>query len=615
MESHASQEEQIFRLSQLLDITTGPLPTLIFPVLETLLGLRKLRTVYHRLPPHTPREFFSIYLEALRVTLDCPPLERAQIPAIGPCVLVANHPFGMIEGIALGAILAKVRADFKFLGNYLLDQVPDLRPHNIAVDPFGGATAMQRNYAPLRATMQWLRDGGALAVFPSGEVAHYIRGQGVTDPPWQENLARIIRRAHAPVIPVYFSGANSLRFQLLGMLHPRVRTVLLPSELLNKAGKTLRIHIGAPLTPAELTAVATDTEMMKHLRAQTYALGTIPAPTTTALLDDPAAGEGRRQPATDEPMEPVAPAEPVTTLTSEMAALPAEAMLCESGEFQVYLAASAQIPHMLYEIGRQREIAFRLVGEGSRTALDLDAFDQTYLHLFLWNTDKQEVAGAYRLGQADVIVRQSGVAGLYTSTLFKYDASLITRFDAVLELGRSFVRAEYQRSFSALYLLWRGIGQFIGRNPQYRYLFGPVSISDEYTSMSQQLLAAFLTANHLWTDLTECIAPHHPMCIDNGAQSVEEIASIDELSKQISALESGERGIPVLLRHYLRLGGRLLGFNIDPQFSNAIDGLILVDLLQTPPKLLEKYIGAECMDRLVRYHQTSNDSDLACADR
>ncbi len=490
----------------------------MYVLLTICLVSSRINTLYAGLPPHQPRDFFRLFLAALDVSLHYENAELAHIPAEGACVLVANHPFGMVEGIALGALLAQVRPDFKFLGNFLLDRVPDMVPFNIPVDPFNGHGAQQRNIAPLRATMRWLADGGALVLFPAGEVAHYqLRRRGISDPPWQENLVRVLRRAQAPVLPVFFAGANSLRFHLLGLLHPRLRTVLLGTELVNKAGKTLHIRIGTPIPAARLADFPDDTELLAYLRTATYALATSPAPGwseddlhTPAPLPAAPAAAAPGLPAIIS-LEPIAPPEPSAWFNAEIATLPAEALLCSCGEFQVYAADAVQIPHLLREIGRQREISFRQVGEGTGTALDLDRFDQYYQHLFLWNREKCELVGAYRLGKTDVIVRQYGIGGLYTSTLFRYDASLLEHTGPMLELGRSFIRPEYQRSHSALYLLWRGIGLCVVRNPRYRFLFGAVSISDEYSTMSRQLMTTFLTANHWHDDLTSCVSPLYPI--------------------------------------------------------------------------------------------------------
>jgi putative hemolysin len=284
-------------------------------------------------------------------------------------------------------------------------------------------------------------------------------------------------------------------------------------------------------------------------------------------------------------------------LAAELAALPASCLLCENRDFQVYCTRAGQTPAMMREIGRQRELTFRLAGEGTGRASDIDAFDAYYDHLFVWQREKREMVAAYRLGAVDEIVRERGIAGLYTSTLFRYDGTLLRRLGPMLELGRSFVRPEYQRSFAALHLLWRGIGQYVARQPRFRFLFGAVSISDGYATASQQLLTSFLQDNCFNVALRDCVQPRNPVAFAEAPLSelegAEPIADLEALSRRILELESSRRGVPVLLRQYLKLGGSILGLNRDPQFSNVIDGLIVVDLLRAPARVVERYLGAE----------------------
>ena len=278
----------------------------------------------------------------------------------------------------------------------------------------------------------------------------------------------------------------------------------------------------------------------------------------------------------------VAPISP-GVMEFEIGSLGAECRLASSGGLEVILARSAQVPNTLREIGRLREITFRAAGEGTGRALDLDRFDQRYLHLFVWNPAKREIAGAYRLASTS-----DGAESLYTATLFHYGPEFLSRVGPALELGRSFIRPEYQRSFSPLLLLWKGIGRFVAANPGYKTLFGPVSISNQYSALSRELMIAFLEKREWLSGLADLVRPRRP---PPRRASAEYCRDLDDLSDIVSDLQPGERGVPVLLRQYLRLGGKLLGFNVDPDFSNALDGLILVDLTRTAPRLLERYLG------------------------
>jgi putative hemolysin len=254
----------------------------------------------------------------------------------------------------------------------------------------------------------------------------------------------------------------------------------------------------------------------------------------------------------------------------------------------------------LHEIGRLREVTFRAVGEGTGRATDLDRFDDTYTHLCLWDNKQHCVVGAYRIGQVDHILAQQGANGLYTSTLFDFHPQLLDRLNSSLELGRSFIRPEYQRSYAPLLLLWKGIGHYLVANPHYRYLFGPVSISSDYTANSRQLMVGSLTRYFMVKELSGLVSPRQPVAVMPlkiegipARKSDPLLCDMEEISALVADLESDNRGIPVLLRHYLSLGGKLLAFNLDPDFGNVIDGLLLVDLQHTDQKQLQRYLGRD----------------------
>jgi len=331
---------------------------------------------------------------------------------------------------------------------------------------------------------------------------------------------------------------------------------------------------------------------MAYLRHRTYALPHNEAPAHQPIellstFEIPKATE-----------EPIALASPSGHLREEIEKLPSSQCLMESGKLVVFHARAGQIPQTLQEIGRLREISFRAVGEGSGKSCDLDEFDSNYIHLFIWNRSAGELVGAYRLGPTDEILPFSGLRGLYTSTLFSFAKGFRQRIACALEMGRSFVRPEYQRSMGALPLLWRGIGRFVVRNPRYRILFGAVSISSRYRSLSRHLMVSFLRSHHYLSNLSETVKARTPFRStaekDSARRTIEFLGNdLDELSTIISDIESNGAGIPILLKHYLKLGGRILGFNVDPSFSNVVDALILVDLTQTDTALLERVMGKD----------------------
>jgi len=416
----------------------------------------------------------------------------------------------------------------------------------------------------------------------------------VAESEWQTSIGQLIRSLKAPVLPVFFSGRNSLLFQLGGLLHPRLRTGLLVHEFLNKRGRAVSGRIGHPIPYERLKPLGKNEELMEYLHHRTQWL---------AFQKDKSAPAN---PQISPP--PVVPPGPRETLQEEIESLPAEQRLARSGELEVLFASSDQIPRLMQEIGRLREVAFRAAGEGTGKPLDLDEFDKSYLQLFIWNRQRAELAGAYRMGLTDLILNRQGTKGFYTQTLFEYPPSLVASISPGIELGRSFICPEHQRSYLPLLLLWRGIGKFLAQRPWYRYLFGPVSMSSSYHAISRHLVASYLSHRYNSPDLAPLVRARHfaqQECrLDSKPGSLSQfISGIDELSEIISDLEPDGKGLPVLFQKYLELGGRLLAFNVDPHFNDALDGLILVDLTQANRRLLEFYMGRDCATRYLGYHQ------------
>lgn len=569
---------------ELAQLMPKQVPVPVTGALERVLLLDRLNELYEgirRTPGDEP--FCEKLLASLNIQVELDDADRARVPAQGPVVVVANHPFGMIEGAILAALLLRVRPDVKFMANQLLASIPELREHLILVDPFGTKEATRSNLRGLKDTLRWLRDGGMVVVFPAGEVSHLdMQRRAITDPAWSRTIGRIVSVSRAAVLPVYFRGANSPLFHLAGMIHPRLRTAMLPHELLNKNNQRLRLSIGSPIAAKRIEELKSDEEVTEYLRRRTY------------LLEN--RGPKRRFPVSaGKPLvSPVAPA----LLESEIAVLPAESRLVSSGEFDVFIGSMPQLPNTLREIARLRELTFREAGEGTGKPLDTDSFDAHYLHLFIWNRESREVVGAYRLGATDHIRSRFGSKGLYTSSLFVYGDEFLDRVGNALEMGRSFVRPEYQRSYNPLLLLWKGIAAYVVRQPRYTVLFGPVSISNDYCDASRQLIVQYLSEQLERTDLARLVKPRTPFRPKRvkgweGEAAGPMACSLDELSAMVADIETDQKGVPVLLRQYLKLGGKLAGFNVDSSFANALDGLIIVDLREADAKVLERYMGRD----------------------
>lgn len=571
-------------------------------MIEHALALPALNDVYADIYSRLGegRHFADTALDVLGVRPRVLGGEPGRIPATGPLVAVANHPYGGIEGLILCSVLRRVRPDVKLLANYMLSVIPELRDDFFFVDPFGGPEAARRNMASMRAATEWVAGGGALGVFPAGEVSHLkLRKRTVADPDWSRTVGKIVKRSGATVVPAFFYGRNSAFFQVVGMIHPRVRTTMLVRELLRKRGQTFRLRIGSAISPTRIQNFPDPDALTSYLRVRTYILKS-----RDARLER----ERRLTLATDAVKgEPIVGAQPAEAMVDEVASLPVDQRLLTSGSMDVIIGSAEQFPTVLREIGRLREITFRKVGEGTGRSIDLDRFDQHYQHLVVWDREAASVVGAYRLGLTDHILPTLGVDGLYTSTLFRFKHRLLEQISPAIELGRSFIHPDHQRRFAPLMLLWQGVGRFVAKNMRYRHLFGTVSISAEYTSMSKQLLMSFLQTHRALPQLAGLLKPKNPPrqrpCADWDAADFSTVVSdVGGVNELLADLEADGKTMPILLRQYLKLNGKLLGLNIDPEFGNVLDGLMLFDVLDMPRPVLEKYMGAGSISAYLDRH-------------
>ncbi|MGI5868816.1 MAG: lysophospholipid acyltransferase family protein [Kiritimatiellia bacterium] len=577
-------------------------------IVERAVGLHKLDKILsdgRRIHEEdASRHFCDDILLGMDVQVVVPDEDRGRIPRTGPVIVASNHPFGGIEGVVMLSILNSVRPDAKVMANYLLQLIPEMRDMFIPVNPFGSSKAAKQNIKPLLETMKWLRDGHVLGVFPSGEVSSIdLRSGSVRDPAWSTTIAGIARKTGATIVPMFFAGRNPALFQIAGLVHPRLRTVMLPTMTSKKTSSTIEVFIGSPIAPAEVAKFKDDEDLTKYMRLRTYSLaGRATKSPRHRLLRL----RRLRKQAANVPEEILAET-PVEAIEADIATLPPEAHLLDGAGLQVFIAKLPESSAILREIGRLREITFRAVGEGTGRKIDIDVFDSHYHHLFLWNTKNRQVVGAYRLGLADEIVARFGVRGLYTNTLFKFNEKLLRRFQPAIELGRSFVRPEYQRNFAPLLFLWKGIGAFIGRNPQYANLFGPVSITADYRDTSRNMLLRSLRLSNFSTELSRFVKPRRKPRKSKVREEWQNpdfqpfISDVDEVSTIIQDIEKDGKGIPILIRQYLKLGGKILAFNLDTDFSDVVDGLILIDLRKTDPRTRARYMGDEA-DGLFREH-------------
>lgn len=568
-------------------------------VTEWATGLKKLDQFYAARPVGGDVAVFLRYaLDTLGIQYSIKQGSLAQIPALGATVVVANHPLGCVEGVILAELLRSVRKDIKILANHYLKTVPELDELFIGVDVFEGPQAVKANIKALRDAHKHLAHGGLLLMFPAGEVSAFdSKTCSITDKDWSHSVSRLISKSKATTVPVYIDGKNSQKFYMAGRVHPLLRTLMLGRELLNKRDRQIQLAIGEAISFKEIKGFEDNKQLVNYLRLNTYLLGSqlksSKRPKVTTFGID---------------AEPIAPPVATEALSKEISLLGEGEHLLSSGQFDVYCTSAERIPSVMAELGRVREMNFRAVGEGTGKAADIDEFDQYYHHLFVWNRDQQCLVGAYRLGLVDRILASEGIGGLYSRTLFNYDERFLRQQGDAIELGRSVIAADYQKSLSALMLLWKGIATFVSRHPRYTHLFGPVSISNDYSQEARYLLAESMTVHHYDLESAELVSASNPLAQKGPrfwqTEMLSSLADIQLLSKVISRLDGG-KGIPVLLRQYLGLNGKLVCFNVDADFNDALDGLIVVDLRRVPAKTLGKYMGKpQAQEYLAQFEST-----------
>lgn len=515
-------------------------------------------------------------LHNLGVSYDVAPSDLKNIPASGPAIVIANHPTGALDGMILIDLLSKARPDVKFMGNFLLSRIGPLERFFIDVDPFDAKSG--GNVSGIRESLQHLSGGGLLVIFPAGEVATWQRGfRDVKDRPWPESVLKFIRKAQVPVVPVYIEASNSRTFRLAGKVHPMLRTLLLPRELVNKAGCSVPLRIASPILPKK-TEDLSKTAYNSYLRASVEYLKP----------------SGRRRPrraerrAARKVPDEVRGDVDVKLLCSELESLRGHYRLFVSGGYEVYCAPPQQIPNMMLMIATLRERTFREIGEGTKNEIDTDRFDRYYRQLFIWDNEALRLVGAYRLGLGDEIMRNYGLKGFYTHTLFRMSPPMGEVMSRTIELGRSFIAREYQRKPASLMLLWKGILHVLLQNEQYRYLMGPVTVSGGFQHTSKLIIAAYVSRFYLDRKKASYIRPRTgivvPARIDESL--IAEVRPIELINKIICDIERNAFSIPVLIRKYLQLNSSVLGFNTDHEFCDSLDALMLLDLRRVPEETI-----------------------------
>jgi putative hemolysin len=529
-------------------------------------------------------EFVDKILETIGVSVEFDEDDLKNIPKTGAFIAIANHPYGGVEGLVLVKLLCTVRPESKVMVNFILKLIPNLSQFFVAVNPFENVQHSS-SISGLKTTFDLLKNGTPIGIFPAGEVSTFsLDKQEITDRLWHPVVGKLIARAKLPVVPIYFHGNNGVLFNILSFIHPTLRTAKLPSEFLNKQGLKMKVRIGKPINIEDISYKNNTNKLLDFLRARTYALGTS-LEQERKLFNPISLFKIAKTP------KEIIPETPRADIVDEITQLETYKVWTEKN-YEVYIAPTSSIPNILREIGRLREITFRQVGEGTNKKIDLDNYDIYYHHLFIWDKDQQNIVGAYRIGKGDEILDTMGRRGFYLSELFKIKEPFYPILRKGIELGRSWIRKEYQQKPLPLFLLWKGILKYLLDNPQYRYMFGPVSISNNFSKFSKSLMVDFISRDHFDYDLAKYIKPKNKFKADlspiNTDLLLESSDTLKNLDSLISDIENSHIKIPVMLRQYLNLNAKIICFNIDPKFADCLDGFLLVDMQQIPPEMLEK---------------------------
>ncbi len=551
------------------------------PILNLIHKLGKFEEInqlYSNTTKSNQNSFIDTLFQQLNIQIEIPENHLDNIPTEGPCIIVANHPFGALDGLAIIKKISKYRPDVKIMANFILQQVEPLSDYFIAVNPFENSD-IKKNKSGLRNCIEHIKNEGCLVIFPAGEVSSFEKRSltSIADRKWQNSAIKLILKSKVPVVPVCFEGSNSFLFHFLGKINPQLRTLALPSELLKKKNHAVKIKIGKPISPDQLSFSDNPDIIGRYLRAKVYSLVS-EVPVKKRFFTQPQLFIKRDK--------VIAEQENIKILQEEIQSIQ-ENIVLQKAQFTVYLSKANKIPHLLNEIGRCREISFRAVGEGSGQARDLDEFDLYYYHLILWDHVENQLAGAYRIGVGSEILNYYGKKGFYLNTLFKFKNDFIPYLLKSVELGRSFVRPDYQKQRWPLLLLWQGIMLSVKNFPEVQYILGPVTLSNDYSKVSQKLIIQFLQKSYGDEQLSLAIAPRNKVKISRVKADIDSLLmpiekEMKKLDALISEIEPQGKRLPVLYKKYLTQNAKILGFNRDPAFKNAVDALMLLDMQHIP---------------------------------
>lgn len=562
-----------------------------FGFLGTSLGWMVLRTTrlsrlnkeYQKRKHLNGREFIDSIFEGFDIHFEIPEKDLKRIPKTGPFITISNHPLGGIDGMILLKILLEQREDFKVIANFLLHRLDPLKPYIMPVNPFENHRGAKSSVGGIKEALAHVQNGHALGVFPAGEVSTYKDQDHrmIVDKPWEPVAMKIIQKAQVPVIPIYFHAKNSTFFYRLASMSDVLRTAKLPSEMLSQKKRKIRVRIGHPISVADQKEQENLEAFTAFLRRKTYMLANVferrklfeKIPKTLKLPKIP---------------KKIAVETNEDLIEKEIdTCRKLDKRLLVSKNYEVFLAKKEVIPNIVHELGRLREITFREIGEGTNNATDLDQFDDYYYHLFLWDNDARKVAGAYRMGMGAEIFKEHGIDGFYLQDLFRFEPELYEMMSKSIEMGRAFIIKEYQQKPMPLFLLWKGIVHCTLRFPEHKYLIGGVSISNKFSNFSKSLMIEFMKSHYYDPYVAQYVRPKKEFKVklqdaDKDFVFDESEADLNKFDKLIDEIEPESLRLPVLIKKYIKQNAKVVAFNVDPLFNNAVDGLMYIRIADLP---------------------------------
>ena len=588
-----------------------------YPIVSAVMRLAKINKVndlYDKIKDLEGQEFFDKLLEELNVKYLAFQEDLAKIPKTGPFILVSNHPLGALDGVIMCKILTEIRPDFKVMGNFLLTKIKPMEPYVISVNPFEKRKEAYSSMSGMREALKHLSEGGCLGIFPAGEVSNKNNEYNeILDKEWQEPALKLIKKAQVPVVPMYFHAKNSKLFYNVSKIHPDLQTLMIPAEMVNKREKPIKIRIGRPVTPKILNEYETPKELGEFLRKKVYMM-------KSYFEDRKSVAEFLKvknlniSPKEEVVIQNIIDETPLAEILADRENLRKKEgkMLFSNGDYEVYFTKFDEIPAMMREIGRQRELTFRAVGEGTNLPFDLDEYDKHYHHLILWDNVAQKIAGAYRMALGSEVMKNYGIKGFYTNSLFDFDQELQPFFKKVIEMGRAYISIEYQQKPLPLFLLWRGIVHVCLRNPEHKFLMGGVSISNRFSDFSKSLMIEFMRSHYFDPVVAQYVHPKndYKVYLSERDKSLFFEGLDDDLNKFDKLIDDfePEMRLPVLIKKYIKQNAKVVAFNVDPNFNDAIDGLMYIRISDLPEGTI-KPVLEEMSEQLKNCEKNNEDNN------